>query len=85
MRGIRETLFQEAIITSPKLKLFHIDEHLKEAIDLIRNDGVRDEDIYILSHGNDLVRRSRKETDANIAGVHVTDLGTVRKYIPQQR
>ncbi|KZZ83488.1 MULTISPECIES: general stress protein [Bacillaceae] len=66
---------------SPKFKLFHNDEHLKESIDKIRKDGVRDEDIYILSHDNDHVRRSRKETDANKVGVKVTGLGTATKNI----
>lgn len=66
---------------NPKFKLFHNDETLKESIDKIRNNGVRDEDIYVLSHDNDHVRRTRKETDANKVGVKVTGIGTATKNI----
>ncbi|MCD7034927.1 general stress protein [Metabacillus sp. GX 13764] len=42
---------------------------------------MRDEDIYILAHDNDHVRRSRKDNDANKVGVKVTGLGTATKNI----
>ncbi|WP_404455621.1 general stress protein [Oceanobacillus kapialis] len=37
----------------PKFKIYHNDEHLNEAIDKLRNDGVPDDEIYILSIDND--------------------------------
>ncbi|MCQ6264743.1 general stress protein [Fictibacillus sp. WQ 8-8] len=66
---------------NPKFKIFHNDEHLSESIDKLRNNGIRDDDIYILAHDNDHVRRDRKETDANKIGVNVTGLGTATKNV----
>lgn len=65
----------------PKFKIFHNDETLSESIDKLRNNGIRDEDIYILAHDNDHDRRERKETDANKIGVNVTGVGTAFKNV----
>ncbi|WP_101846221.1 general stress protein [Halobacillus sp. Marseille-P3879] len=65
----------------PKFKVFHDDEHLSESIEKIRKDGVNDDDIYILAHDNDHVRRSKRKTDANKIGVKETGLGTATKNI----
>ncbi|MDR0136586.1 general stress protein [Metabacillus idriensis] len=65
----------------PKFKVFHDDEQLSKSIDTLRHDGIRDDDIYILSHDNDHVRRDRKETDANKIGVGVTGVGTAIKNV----
>ncbi|WP_078392687.1 general stress protein [Shouchella patagoniensis] len=64
-----------------KFKIFHNDESLSETIDKLRNDGIRDDDIYILAHDNDHDRRARKETDANKIGVKVTGVGTGLKNV----
>ena len=65
----------------PKYKLFHNDESLSQSITKLRKDGVRDEDIFILSHDNDHVRRTRKDTDANKIGISETGTGTAVKNI----
>ncbi|WP_257351715.1 general stress protein [Pseudalkalibacillus decolorationis] len=65
----------------PKFKIFHNDESLSESIDKLRKDGIRDDDIYILAHDNDHVRRTKKETDANKIGVKVTGVGTATKNV----
>ncbi|UOR13532.1 general stress protein [Halobacillus amylolyticus] len=68
-------------MAAPKFKVFHNDEQLSESIDKLRNNGIRDEDIYILAHDNDHDRRARKETDANKIGVKVTGMGTAMKNV----
>lgn len=65
----------------PKYKIFHSDDHLSESIDKLRNDGIQDDDIYILAHDNDHDRRNRKETDANKIGAKVTGVGTAMKNV----
>ncbi|TDL30846.1 general stress protein [Jeotgalibacillus sp. S-D1] len=65
----------------PKFKVFHNDETLEETIGKLRKDGVRDDDIYVLSHDNDHVRRNRKSTDANKIGVSETGVGTALKNV----
>lgn len=68
-------------MSSPKFKVFHNDETLSESISKLRKDGVRDDDIYVLSHDNDHERRTRKETDANKIGVSETGVGTAVKNV----
>ncbi|PPA71022.1 general stress protein [Jeotgalibacillus proteolyticus] len=65
----------------PKFKVFHNDESLDQTIGKLRKDGVRDEDIYVLSHDNDHVRRNRKGNDANKVGVSETGVGTALKNV----
>lgn len=65
----------------PKYKLFHNDQTLNESISNLRKDGVSDDDIYVLSHDNDHVRRTRKSTDANKIGVSETGAGTALKNV----
>ncbi len=65
----------------PLFKIFHDDEKLSESIGKIRKDGVRDEDIYVLSHDNDHEQRNRKSTDANKVGVSELGVGTTLKNV----
>ncbi|ASN03776.1 general stress protein [Virgibacillus necropolis] len=65
----------------PKYKIFHDDDQLSETIDKLRNNGIREEDIFVLAHDNDHDRRNRKETDANKMGVKVTGFGTATKNV----
>jgi hypothetical protein len=65
----------------PLFKVFHNDETMEKSIGKLRKDGVRDDDIYVLSHDNDHERRSRKATDANKIGVSETGVGTALKNV----
>ncbi|WP_022792168.1 general stress protein [Marinococcus halotolerans] len=65
----------------PKFKIFHNDETLSETIDKLRNDGIRDEDMYILAYDNDHDRRARKDTDAKKVGMKVVGFGTSLKNV----
>ncbi|RIU94938.1 general stress protein [Oceanobacillus picturae] len=65
----------------PKFKIYHNDDQLSEAVDKLRNDGIPDDDIYILSIDNDHDRRARKETDANKIGAKVTGVSTALKNV----
>ncbi|MCE7793938.1 general stress protein [Salipaludibacillus sp. CUR1] len=68
-------------MSSPKFKLFHNDETLSESVGKLRKDGVRDDDIYVISHDNDHERRTRKSTDANKVGVSEVGAGTALKNV----
>ncbi|SDO22112.1 general stress protein [Alkalicoccus daliensis] len=68
-------------MSSPKWKLFHNDETLNESINNLRESGVSDDDIYILSHDNSHERRNRKNTDANKIGVSEIGVGTTLKNV----
>ncbi|MGP4060485.1 general stress protein [Halobacillus sp. H74] len=65
----------------PNYQIFGDDERMGESIDRIKEHGVDEDNIYILSHDNDHVRRAKRQTDANKIGVSETGLGTATKNI----
>ncbi|MBM7553761.1 general stress protein [Thalassobacillus pellis] len=65
----------------PNYQIFHDDEQLSESIDRVKGEGIEEDDIYILSHDNDHVRRAKRSTDANKIGVKETGLGTATKNV----
>ena len=65
----------------PNYQIFGDDEKMGESIDRIKKHGVDEDNIYILSHDNDHVRRAKRQTDANKIGVSETGLGTATKNV----
>lgn len=65
----------------PHYQIFGDDEQMGESIDRIKSHGVDEDNIYIISHDNDHVRRAKRQTDANKIGVSETGLGTATKNV----
>ena len=65
----------------PNFREFQNDEEVVGAIDRLKERGVSEDNIYILTHDDDRTKRVAENAEANIIGLNEESLGTVAKNI----
>ncbi|PRO65986.1 general stress protein [Alkalicoccus urumqiensis] len=65
----------------PLYKEFYNDEEVVDAVQGIKEKGVSEDDIYVLTHDSDRTDRVADNADANTLGVNDMNFGTAAKNI----
>ncbi|WP_017725880.1 general stress protein [Halalkalibacterium ligniniphilum] len=65
----------------PMYKEFHNDQEVVKAVDSLKAEGVKEDNIYIITHDDDRTERVANSADANTVGANDIGLGTSVKNI----
>ncbi|SHE53313.1 Heat induced stress protein YflT [Seinonella peptonophila] len=63
-------------MSRPLLQEFSKDEHLISEVHRLKSQGVKQEDLYILTHDHDRTSRIAEKADVNTIGISETGVGT---------